>query len=126
MKANKVYAYRVVQPPSIPVFLKCHGWMGVCHGDDVPYLFGFPIRLRGIVFTENDYKLSTDMIEAWTLFAKTGTPAIPNAAKWTEAVDHSVHDSIVKYMSLNASDYQMVDNYYVKSCDQFWKAKIFV
>ncbi|KAH9387905.1 hypothetical protein TYRP_009105 [Tyrophagus putrescentiae] len=89
--ADRVYAYRVVQPPAIPVFLKCrNSWMGVCHGDDVLFLFGFPLRLRGIVFTEEDYKLSVDMITAWTTFAKTGKPTSPmsNGAKWAEAIEH--------------------------------------
>lgn len=127
-KADRVYAYRVVQPPSIPVFLTCHGWMGVCHGDDVLYLFGFPIRLRGIVFTEADYKLAVDMIKAWTSFAHTGSPTTPmsNGAQWLEAVDHTKPESTVRYMSLNASNYEMVENYYAKSCDQFWKPKILV
>jgi carboxylesterase type B len=127
-KADRVFAYRVVQPPSIPVFLNCHGWMGVCHGDDVLYLFSFPIRLRGIVFTEADYKLAVDMIKAWTTFAHTGTPTptMSNGAKWLEAVDHSKAESTVSYMSLNATGYALVDNYYAKTCDQFWKPKILV
>jgi len=39
-KANKAYAYRLTHPPTIPVFPLCHGWMGVCHGDDVLFVFG--------------------------------------------------------------------------------------
>lgn len=126
-KADRVFAYRVVQPPSIPVFLKCHGWMGVCHGDDVMYLFGFPLRLRGVVFTEADYKLAKDMIAAWTSFARTGTPTttMSNGAKWIEAVDHSKADATVRYMSLNATGYELVENFYTKTCDGFWGAKIF-
>jgi len=40
--------------------------------DDIILLFGFPIRLRGIGYTELDYKLSVDMIHVWSTFAKTG------------------------------------------------------
>jgi hypothetical protein len=36
-KANRAYAYRLTHPPSIPVFPFCHGWLGVCHGDDGRY-----------------------------------------------------------------------------------------
>ena len=98
----------------------------MCHGDDVLYLFGFPIRLRGIVFTEADYKLAMDMIQAWTTFAKTGSPTSPmsNGAKWLEAVDHSKPNPPVRYMSLNATGYELVENYYINQCDQFWKAKL--
>lgn len=98
--------------------------MGVCHGDDVLYLFGFPLRLRGIVFTDADVKLSTDMIHAWTTFAWTGKPTgtMSNGAKWVEAV--STSKPHVQYMSLNATGYQMVDNYYAKSCESFWDAKL--
>ena len=71
-KANRAFAYRLTHPPAIPVFPLCHGWMGVCHGDDVLILFGFPIKLRGITFTEDDYRLSVDMIKTWSTFAKTG------------------------------------------------------
>jgi carboxylesterase type B len=67
-KNNKSYSYRMSLKPSLPI-LNCEG---VCHGDDIVQLFGFPIKLRAIGFTENDYKLSTDMIKAWTTFAKTG------------------------------------------------------
>ena len=125
-KNDRVYAYRVVQPPAIPVFLKCHGWMGVCHGDDVMYIFAFPIRLRGIVFTEYDFQLSLDMINTWTTFAKTGKPLrlMRNAAIWKEAIDHKNPKSSVSYMSLEAKNYHMVDDFYVKQCETFWKPKI--
>lgn len=71
-KSNKAYAYRLTHPPTIHAFLDCKGWLGVCHGDDVILLFGFPIKLRGIGFDEQDFKLSNDMIHVWTTFAKTG------------------------------------------------------
>jgi carboxylesterase type B len=36
-KTNRVYAYRVTHRPAISVLPLCHGWMGVCHGDDGRY-----------------------------------------------------------------------------------------
>ncbi|CAG2180813.1 unnamed protein product, partial [Oppiella nova] len=57
---GKAYAFRLTYPPTIPVFQMCKGWMGDCHGDDVLILFGFPIKLRGITFTETDYKIARD------------------------------------------------------------------
>ena len=82
--------------------------------------------MRGIGFTEADYKLSLD-IQAWSTFARTGSPTSPmsNGAKWLEAIDHTKANSPVKYMSLNATGYELVEQYYAKTCDLFWKAKLF-
>ncbi|CAG2102857.1 unnamed protein product [Medioppia subpectinata] len=118
---NKVYAFRQTFPPAIPVFPECRGWMGVCHGDDVMMLFGFPLKLKGITFTDNDVKLSLDMIKTWSTFARTGSPPQLGADKWEEAVDRKVADSHVKYMDLNPkSNYPLVTDYYKESCEDFW------
>ena len=71
-KTNKAYAYYLTHKPAISAFPDCTGYMGVCHADDLVFLYGFPIAVRGISFTESDYKLSKDMIHIWTTFAKTG------------------------------------------------------
>ena len=48
-----------------------------------------------------------------------------NGAKWLEAIDHSLPNPQVRYMALNATGYKLVENYYTKTCDGFWKAKMF-
>lgn len=126
--SKKAYAYRVVHPPKVSVFPTCKGWMGVCHGDDVVFLFGFPIRIRGVVYSEVDYQQAVDMITAWTNFAKTGSPGkVGGRVEWREAIDKtrlSVPSPPVSLFAFNAPNHTMVDNYYVEVCDKFWKPKI--
>ncbi|XP_054155741.1 cholinesterase-like [Oppia nitens] len=119
-QGNRVYAFRVTHPPTIPVFPNCKGWMGVCHGDDVLLLFGFPIRLRGITFTESDYQISRDMIQAWAEFARTGSPSKMGSANWSEAIDRQSDSPYTKYMDLNPNNYSMVSDYYKESCEGLW------
>ncbi|KAH9403515.1 hypothetical protein TYRP_015410 [Tyrophagus putrescentiae] len=127
------YAYKVSLPTSIGI-MGCRGWMGVCHGEDVVYVFGVPVRVRGLIFSEAEYRLSRDMILAWTNFAKTGVPGkvggvaedgggnrTTSAITWTEALDQGTVD----YLNLDSNDYRMVKAAYRDKCDAFWKPKIF-
>lgn len=103
--------------------------MGVCHGDDIVFLFGFPIRIRGIVYSEVDYQQSLDMIKTWTNFAKTGNPGKVGTVEWREAIDKTklnVDSPPVSVLAFNAPNHTMIDNYYVEACDKFWKSKILV
>ena len=71
-KTNRAYAYRLTHTPGLHAFPQCNQFDGVCHADDLVFIYGFPIAVRGIAFNESDYKLSEDMIHVWTTFAKTG------------------------------------------------------
>jgi carboxylesterase type B len=86
-------------------------------------LFGFPIKLRGITFTEDDYKLSRDMIHSWATFAKTGVPPKLDKAEWVEAIDRTLANPSVRYMDLDPLNYTIVEGFYKKTCDEFWKTK---
>jgi carboxylesterase type B len=120
-KSEKAYSYKLTHFPTIHAFPGCHGWMGVCHADDVILLFGFPIRLKGIGYDELDYKLSVDMIHVWSTFAKTGVPPALDGVKWVEAIDRNVANPSVRYMELNPAKYRIVENGYKSNCDEFWK-----
>lgn len=52
----------------------CGGWMGVCHAEDIPFVFGWPFGGSPVsfIFNEDDKRLSRDVIKAWSSFAKTG------------------------------------------------------
>src|SRR5581483_8620832 len=95
-KNNHAYAYRMSHKPALSALPGCEGWMGVCHGDDVLLLFGYPIKLRGIGFDESDYRTSVDIINAWTHFAKTGKTISLEGAKWDESIDNQNEKSLVK------------------------------
>lgn len=123
---KNVYSYIFSKSPErFHTWKQCVGYMGVCHGDDINTLFGFPIKLRGVVFSENEYRLSLDMIRAWAKFADTGNPGKLGDVEWKPALDNSKQNPTVSYMNLNSVDYKMVDDYYVPVCDNFWRKKIF-
>ena len=114
-----------MQPLSNPLGYGCDQSIGVCHSTDIAYVFGLPIRFRGIGFTEEEYSLSRDMISAWTHFATNGNPGKMGEVEWKESlVDDEGHQT-TRHMSLYANDYKMVTGYFKESCEVFWKPKIF-
>ena len=103
--------------------------MDVCHAEDNGLVFGHPV-MEPRRSTPMEVKLSTDMVMAWTNFAKHGDPgkwtSTGSAVNWTGAFAGSGTDhSSVSFMELNANHYRMVEGFYKKSCDGFWKAKLF-
>lgn len=102
--------------------------MDVCHAEDNGLVFGHPV-MEPRRSTPLEVRLSTDMVTAWTNFAKHGDPGMwstgSGAANWTEAFASGADHSSVAFMELNANHYQMVEGFYKKTCDGFWKAKLF-
>ncbi|CAG2110215.1 unnamed protein product [Medioppia subpectinata] len=45
--------------------------MGICHGNDVPFVFGLPL-LKPNDYTPDDIYYSTVLMKMWTIFAKDG------------------------------------------------------
>ena len=111
-----------MQPLTTIDLFHCHGWMGVCHGEDVIYLFGLPLRLRGF-FTEEETQLSHDMVLTWAEFAKTGKISKIDGVEWNRA--YTTKDPYVRLMELKAGNYKMVPDFFKEKCDTFWKPKIF-
>jgi len=122
-KKHHYYSYRLMSafPEGV---MGCSGWMGVCHGQDVALVFGLPIPLRAIAFTEQEAQLARDIIHAWTNFAKTGTPGKIGDMEWEEAITSKDHAT--RFMELDVKDYKMVSDYYKETCDAFWNKRIFV
>lgn len=121
---NRYYSYRLMQAPSGTTMFGCDPAAGVGHAMDVPYVFGIPIGLRGIIYNEKEYRLSRDMITAWTSFAKTGHPGMMGSVQWGEAFEPNSNGN-TKFMALHVDDYKMVSDYYKQRCDAFWKPKMF-
>ena len=88
-------------------------------------VFGLPLYLQGTAFTDDEVKLSRDMIYAWTQFAKTGNPDKMGDVKWEEAIDRSNLNAPVRMIEMSES-YRMVQGVYKQTCDAFWKPRIFV
>ena len=123
--ANTHYSYRLMLPLTMPV-MGCKGWMGVCHAEDVLYMFGLPVRMEGISFTESETKLSRDMLRAWANFAKMGHPGKMDHVKWHQSLEHATKNKpqYVNFMALDTK-YEMVDHYFADKCDAFWRPRIF-
>ena len=52
--------------PTIP------SWMGIFHGADIVYTFGFPLLLPENFTTAADINFNKEIMTMWTNFAKTG------------------------------------------------------
>ena len=52
--------------------------LGAMHGLDISYIFG----TGKVLNTEIDKRLSTEMLNAWTSFARTGVPMLPQPLAW--------------------------------------------
>jgi len=95
-------------------------WMGVCHADELFYLFSIPDQTM-----PDEMQLSDDIIRAWASFARTGHPGKMGVIEWEEAFNVKRSDFNAKYMALDPANYSMVSGAYRQVCDQFWKPKIF-
>jgi para-nitrobenzyl esterase len=71
------YHFELAAPPS-----KFHfGWFAF-HSDDIEYVFGTLDTRPGAVWRPEDRKLSEEMMDYWTNFAKTGDPNGPGLPDW--------------------------------------------
>lgn len=113
-RGGHVYAYRLAHGDTL-----CRGWMGVCHGEDLPFVFGWPLAdssLSSYFFDDDDKALSRAMIRAWSDFAKTGRIGDVNGIKWEEAVD--VDNDVIKHMELVPNSFRMVADHFKKNCQE--------
>lgn len=72
-KKAKTFAYLLDRAPSEQRQSICYldKSIGVCHGDDVFYVFGVPFR-KYHLFNDKDRELSKKMMKIWTDFAQKG------------------------------------------------------
>ncbi len=80
--------YRFTFDPELAAF-----YVSVSYGCDVRYAFG-TLDQCWRPFTEVDYRISENMMDYFTAFAKTGKPECPHLAKWeplTQAQDRFLH-----------------------------------
>ncbi|KAJ8030683.1 Acetylcholinesterase [Holothuria leucospilota] len=79
---NNVYYYRFMELPSASPWPE---WMGVLHGDEIMYAFGYPLK-PGTGYSEDEKTLSRKMMRYWANFARTGDPNSPedefNGPEW--------------------------------------------
>lgn len=130
---NRFYAYRLMQPFHSTV-MRCTPTMGVCHAEELIYVFGHPLNEPNHTFivnnieytaTKEEVQLSKDFIQTWTNFAKTGHIQSVGGVEWRQALDVHQVNSSVGLMELQVPNYRMVDNYFKERCDGFWKPILF-
>ncbi|CAG2106965.1 unnamed protein product [Medioppia subpectinata] len=84
----------------------------ICHGADITYVFGEPVR-TATAFREIDYDFSLDVMKIWTNFAKNIKPH----DVWPQLWDKSV----IRVKDLNPNDMShILDNPYESTCDGIW------
>jgi len=116
---KKYYSFRVMQRPQRLGSSCVNPWMGVCHSEELFYLFSIPQQVL-----ESDKKLSQSMCRSWASFAWTGNPGYASNVRWTEAFRRDspyglITNYTTRFMRLEHDNYQMVDGYYDK-CEKFW------
>jgi carboxylesterase type B len=75
-KNNKVYAYMLAKQPTYSFWKKSNpNWEGVCHAEELLYLFGVTKREswpEKKSWPLDDKQMSSEFIKSWASFATTG------------------------------------------------------
>ena len=98
----------------------CEDWMGVCHGDDIFYVFGLPFTNLSL-YTDEQIQLSQDMMSAWTQFAKNGYVRHFGDGEWRFAFG----EKGIKHMNLDPNNYRMTLEHFTENCEKFLKPILF-
>lgn len=72
-KQGNSYAYILAHRPAVNHYVPCigHKQFGVCHEDELQFVFGSPFSNYSM-FTDADRTMSTQFMNAWASFARTG------------------------------------------------------
>lgn len=68
---NQVYFYKLTHKAKVSAAGCYKSWTGVCHAEDIPFVFGYPLKSPQN-YTEEDHQFTLLMLKIWTNFAKTG------------------------------------------------------
>ncbi|XP_076332894.1 acetylcholinesterase-like [Tachypleus tridentatus] len=75
---NEVYMYYFTHRSSVNPWPE---WMGVMHGDEIPFVFGEPLNPTN-GYNEQEKVLAKRIMRYWANFAKTGKPSQGPGEKW--------------------------------------------
>ena len=71
-KQLPTYFYQVEKAPEWFLGFQIPSWLGVLHGADLVYIFGYPLVTPRNLTSAADVQLSKNMMTFWTNFAKSG------------------------------------------------------
>ncbi|XP_076311232.1 acetylcholinesterase-like isoform X1 [Tachypleus tridentatus] len=94
---NEVYMYYFIHRSSVNPWPR---WMGVMHGDEIPFVFGEPLN-PALRYTKEEVLLSKKMMRYWANFAKSGNPNTENAGTRDEVYWVTRTEGGKEYMTLS-------------------------
>ncbi|XP_073706329.1 cholinesterase-like [Garra rufa] len=87
-------------------------WMGVMHGDEIPFVFGIPLN-QTFGFSKEEEALSRRIMAHWSNFARTGDPSAEGADWPPFTLEHQ------QYITLNTGLSQTLRMLRAQQC-KFW------
>ncbi len=95
--------------------------LGVCHADDLFYLFDPVYPSFGeLVFDETETLLKKEMVTAWTNFARYGDPTPPNSGQFWSPVTSI--DDITHFWNISGPYPAMDTNEYINERMSLWSS----
>ncbi|XP_076370825.1 acetylcholinesterase-like [Tachypleus tridentatus] len=112
---SKVYMYYFTHRSSINPWPR---WMGVMHGDEIPFVFGEPLN-PSYRYLSKEIMLSKKIMRYWANFAKTGNPNKENSESKNETY-WVIHTSSGKeYLTLDSQSFKISRGPRAEYC-AFW------
>ncbi|XP_048024406.1 cholinesterase-like isoform X3 [Megalobrama amblycephala] len=87
-------------------------WMGVMHGDEIPFVFGIPLN-QTFGFSKEEEAMSRKIMEHWSNFARSGDPSVEGADWPLFTLEHQ------QYVTLNTGLSQTLRMLRAQQC-KFW------
>ncbi|XP_067275694.1 cholinesterase-like isoform X2 [Pseudorasbora parva] len=87
-------------------------WMGVMHGDEIPFVFGIPLN-HTFAFSNEESSMSRRIMEHWGNFARSGDPSVEGADWPPFTLEHQ------QYVTLNTGLSQTLRMLRAQQC-KFW------
>ncbi|XP_054153096.1 acetylcholinesterase-like [Oppia nitens] len=87
-------------------------WQGVSHYEEVPFVFGYPLR-RTKYFSKEDINVSKRLMKIWSHFAKNGRVLPQYDLPWPK------YSSDETYMVLRANHSSTINSFHERTCEIF-------
>ena len=95
---------------------------GVCHGDDLFYLFTMPY-FNKVKLDDKDIEIKNVMVDAWTNFANSGNPndvSIPKKKQWKKTTVGANPGNIMRFWDISGETQAMKNDKNLNKRMKFW------